>query len=76
MRNEILNTLSKELDTRDKRYMFLKLNFPNTVSMINLEGAAIGCSFEIYDEIRKHNKLEKLVELLNTHFNANITYQN
>lgn len=75
MRNEILNVLSKELDTRDKRYMFLKLNFPNTISKINLEGASYECAWLIFDEIRKHNKLEKLVELLNTHFNANITYE-
>jgi len=34
----MVHNIEKVLDTRDKRYMFLKLTFPDELPMINIEG--------------------------------------
>lgn len=39
MDSQIIELIIKELDTRDKRYMFLKILFPASLALINLEGA-------------------------------------
>lgn len=52
--------IQNHLDTRDKRFLFLKIFFPHVVSQIDLEGSARECAFRIYFELEKHEQLEKL----------------
>jgi len=35
----MVHEIERQLDTRDKRWMFLKLNFPDDLPLIDLEGS-------------------------------------
>lgn len=43
----IISILAKELDTRDKRFMFLRLSFPKAIACINLEGSSMTAAWAI-----------------------------
>jgi len=57
---QLLNAIEKELDTRDKRFMFLKLEYPFVIPKAQLEGTIEYCSYSIYIEIDKHSLLSEL----------------
>lgn len=59
----LLEILQKELDTRDKRYMFIRLEFPELTSRIDLEGSAYQSSCNIIFEFKKHQKIDKLIKI-------------
>ena len=67
----LLSAIEKELDTRDKRYMFLILEFPLVVKKVNLEGSSEYCAMMIYDEIKKHCLLESLQRVFELKFGYN-----
>ena len=71
-RSKIIESLIENLETHDKRYMFLKLLFPKTLPFINIEGSANETSYQIYFEFEKRNLVTELVSKLNEHFNSNI----
>ena len=68
MKEEIKTLLENNLDTRDKRFMFLKIKFPRLVSRINLEGSISQVSFDILEEFKKQELLENLLIELKRHF--------
>jgi hypothetical protein len=75
-KNEIeslVEAIKKELDTRDKRFMFLKLEFPILVSRINLEGSAHECAWNIYFEFDKMGMTGSLMACMNTKFDLDLT---
>jgi len=72
MKESVIKVLSKELDTRDKRYMFLKLEFPKFVSRIDLEGSSYNVAHSIYGYINMQCATKDLIHILNLKFKAGI----
>lgn len=73
-RDKLVETLAKELDTRDKRFMFLKCQFPSLVSRINLEGSPINVGYEIYWEFEKQRMLGSLMASINNVFDSELDF--
>ena len=73
VRDTILESLSLHLDTRDKRYMFLKCNFKQLTSRIQLEGTSYDCAWNIYEEFEKQQMLGSLVATFNSIFETNLS---
>lgn len=71
-RDALINALCEELDTRDKRFMFIKMEFPKLVSRIQLEGSAYETAWEIYSEFEKQNMLGSLMACLNSKLNTEL----
>lgn len=71
-RDALIAALSKELDTRDKRYMFLRMEFPKLVSRINLEGSAEQTAWNIYEEFDKQRMLGSLMACMNSRLDTNL----
>jgi len=71
-KNELIKALCNYLDTRDKRFMFLKILFPILAYKINLEGSIKNTSWEIYNEFEKQEMLESLIMGLNNVFNLKL----
>ena len=67
-KDEVLKKLENSLDTRDKRFMFLKICFPKLLPYINIEGSQVDTAFQIYDEFEKHGMCGSLLSCLNIHF--------
>ena len=74
-RDKLVEVIIKELDTRDKRFMFLKCMFshvPSLVGRINLEGSSYNSAWEIYFEFEKQNMLGSLIACMNNVFQSNL----
>ena len=69
----LMKVLKIHLDTRDKRFMFLKILFPEFTSTINLEGSSSTAAFNIFNEFKKQQMLGSLIACLNNHFDTNLT---
>jgi hypothetical protein len=52
--------MAKELNTHDKRYMFLRVLFPQYVSRINLEGSSLETCYRIVDYFLKSGTYSEL----------------
>jgi hypothetical protein len=52
--------MAKELNTHDKRYMFLRVLFPQYVSRINLEGPPLETCYRIVDYFLKSGTYSEL----------------
>lgn len=64
MKDEIIKILENQLNTHDKRFMFLKLEFPFLVSHIVLEGSAHDTAYNIYYAFEKRDILKDLQRVL------------
>jgi hypothetical protein len=71
-RNNILKALQKNLDTRDKRFMFLKICFPDLLPNVCIEGSPNTTSWNLYEEFCKQNMVGSLSACLNTYFEEDI----
>lgn len=74
-RDKLVIAIIKELDTRDKRFMFIKCMFPHIPSMvgrINLEGSSYSSAWEIYFEFDKQGMLGSLISCMNSVFHSNL----
>lgn len=71
-RMELLDSIASILDTRDKRFMFLKLEFPRLVSRINLEGSSDNVAWNFYEEFRKQCMLGSLIATFNGKFETDL----
>lgn len=60
MNHYLVDKIADSLNTHDKRYMFLKIFFPRSVSRINLEGASWYVAYQIVEEFIKQNEIEEL----------------
>jgi hypothetical protein len=64
----MVHRIEKELDTRDKRYMFLKLMFPDDLPMINIEGSPRETAVNIVDRFIKNNSICELETIFLKYF--------
>jgi len=64
----MVKEIAKELNTHDKRYMFLKIFFPRLVSRINLEGSSDNVAYFMVDEFIKQNMIQELEDKFHTTF--------
>lgn len=71
-RDKITLTIQNTLDTRDKRWMFLKMEFPNILPYIQIEGTLDDTSHNIFFEFEKRNMVKLLATCLNTKFNTDL----
>jgi hypothetical protein len=71
-RNALIEALEFNLDTRDKRFMFLKMEFKKLVSRINLEGSAHETAWNILSEFEKQGMIGSLVATMNMKLDTNL----
>lgn len=71
-RDALIVALETHLDTRDKRFMFLKVCFKELVSQINLEGSAHEVAWNIYSAFEKHQMLGSLMACMNGHLDCDL----
>jgi hypothetical protein len=71
-RDKIISVIETQLDTRDKRFMYLKIQFPRLVSKIQLEDNSYQAANNIYWEFEKQGMVGSLVASLNMVFDSNI----
>lgn len=64
--------LEIHLDTRDKRYMFLRMEFKEILPMINIEGAPRHVAFEIYQTFKSQGMIGSLMACLNCKLDCNL----
>lgn len=74
-RDALIDAMAKELDTRDKRFMFLKVSFPKLLPMIQLEGTPFNVAWNIYSEFKKQQMLGSLMACMNGYFNSNLCFE-
>lgn len=74
-KENMLKVISRELDTRDKRFMFLKLMFPDLLSTIQIEGNIKETSYNILIKFENSNMLGSLCAVLNTYFDSQIEFE-
>jgi hypothetical protein len=60
------------LDTRDKRFMFLRLMFRDLVSHINLEGSAHEAAWNMYSEFEKQGMRGSLMACMNSYLDTDL----
>lgn len=71
LRDKLIDALAKELDTRDKRFMFIKCMFPHVpriLGRINLEGSPQESAWQIFSEFEKQGMLGSLTACMNSVF--------
>jgi hypothetical protein len=68
MAHYMVHKIEKELDTRDKRYMFLKLMFPEDLPMINIEGSPRETAMNIVDRFIKNDSICEFETIFFKHF--------
>lgn len=56
----LVDAMAREFDTRDKAYMFLKMEFRRTLPNINLEGSPNQRAFNIWDHLNKQGEIRNL----------------
>jgi hypothetical protein len=71
-KKELINAIAKELDTRDKRFIFLFLEFKSEAYSIDIEGPSTHCASNIILKFKSIGKLEKLINCFNLKFDYNI----
>lgn len=69
---ELQKMMQKELDTRDKRYMFLRINFPQHVHRINIEGSTYQACMNIEDHFKKQNMDGSFASCFRVHFDPTL----
>lgn len=74
-RDSLLNALETQLDTRDKRYMFLRMEFKRLVAQIDLEGSSKQTAWNIYDQFEKQSMLGSLIACLNAKLDTEIDFE-
>ena len=72
-RDKLLNALAEQLDTRDKRYMFIRVSFGSKfLSQIQLEGTPANTAWNIYDEFEKQGMIGSLMACMNNCFELDL----
>lgn len=65
---KLIKAIEQILDTRDKRFMFLKLEFPFMANKVILEDIIEICSYSIFIEFKKNNLLSDLMSIFELKF--------
>jgi hypothetical protein len=73
-RDALLKALENHLDTRDKRFMFLKCNFGKSIQIatIKLEGSAREGAWSIFEAFKNGNMLGSLMACINSIFDTDL----
>jgi hypothetical protein len=71
-RDALIKALETHLDTRDKRFMFLKISFRDLVYQINLEGTPHEVAWNIYGAFEKHQMLGSLMACMNGYLDCDL----
>lgn len=75
---QLKDAIAKNLNTHDKRYMFLQCMFSssitNIVARIQLEGSSEDCAWEIISFFKKQSMLGSLMAAMNHVFDLNLTF--
>lgn len=74
--DDFIEEIQNHLDTRDKRFMFLKCMFPKSVAVIELEGSARHTALNIYTHFKRQNMRGSLAACMNSVFNTDIVIPN
>ena len=74
-RDALIQALENTLDTRDKRFMFIKMEFRTLVARIRLEGSAHEAAWEIYCEFEKQYILDLLIATLNAKLDTGVDFE-
>jgi len=72
MAHYIVHKIEKVLDTRDKRYMFLKIHFPDELPFINIEGTPRQTALNIVDRFIKNDLICDLETIIFSDFGTEI----
>lgn len=73
---ELIHAIERELDTTDKRIMFLRLEFPDRLRYIRLEGCGNIFSTHLVSEFRKNGMVSALCKVMNSKFGYEISQEN
>lgn len=60
----LIDAMAREFDTRDKAFMFLKMEFKRCLPNINLEASPNQRAFNIWDQISKQGEIRNLRRVL------------
>ncbi len=74
-RDKLIDVLAKELDTRDKRFMFIKCMFPHVpriIARINLDGSPEDSAWQIFSEFEKQGMVGSLIACVNNIFDSEL----
>ena len=74
-RDKLIDALARELDTRDKRFMFIKCMFPHVpriIARVNLEGSPEESAWQIFAEFEKQCMLGSLMACMNNVFDSEL----
>jgi excinuclease UvrABC nuclease subunit len=71
-RDTLIDAIIEHLDTRDKRYMFLKIFFKDLIPRIQIEGSPIETSWNIYSEFDKQQMVGSLMACMNNTFDLDL----
>ena len=64
----MVHNIEKVLDTRDKRFMFLKLTFPDELPMIDIEGTPREAAGNIVKRFINNDSICEFEEVFFKHF--------
>ena len=68
MAHYMVHKIENQLDTRDKRFMFLKILFPDDLPMINIEGSPRETAINIVDRFIKNDSICEFEKQFFKHF--------
>ena len=71
-KNELIKAIEVYLDTRDKRFMFLKMSFPSILPQINIEGSQKETANNIYQMFEKQQMLGSFMSYMNATFDTDL----
>ena len=72
-RQALQEAIETHLDTRDKRFMFLKIHFRDLVPQIDLEGSSRDTSWRFVDLFQRHQMIGSLMACMNSTFDLELT---
>jgi hypothetical protein len=72
-RQALQEAIESHLDTRDKRFMFLKISFPELLPQINIEGSPRDTSWRFFDLFQRQQMTGSLMAHMNSVFNLDLT---
>jgi hypothetical protein len=74
-RDNLIHEIETILDTRDKRYMFMRMEFKSLTPTIDLEGSPRQAAWNMYYEFEKQSMLGSLISTMNAKFNSDIKFE-
>lgn len=70
--DNLIQTLEQIFDTRDKAYMFLRMEFPKILPTIYLECSQHERAWNIYNEFENYQMIGSLMATINGRFDTDL----